>query len=335
MAIWHVCDPLHTKLMLFRKADGSFQVVQFDEFGLILKGPDHTLVEESLFEAFSHLSEDQISSKRVKIHRRATNQTWSNYIELIVKNDIDPLKKDNFDDSGLKIWQYHHDLFVSDELKVQLEKFSRNRLQFNGRYMLLGGKERTQPEKTEIWYTAREVYDKDFKPGFSWENYVSWSRLTHLSELVSLDGLLNGLAFEPDFNSEEELKNTVTEDHLITQFFYSKDYVRKKTRHLEYFNFLAVIKEPDSDKQKLSEEFEFIGYDLIETEGDISALTNCGGFDESFLPMDLNEYGLISDWDQAKKIQNDLLVNNPGEHHADCYLYEVWRHQTIGRKLKN
>ena len=29
-----------------------------------------------------------------------------------------------------------------------------------------------------------------------------------------------------------------------------------------------------------------VGYDLIEKGGNISALTNCGGFDESFLPKD-------------------------------------------------
>ena len=102
--------------------------------------------------------------------------------------------------------------------------------------------------------------------------------------------------------------------------------------YLKHYNFLAIIKEPKKEKAELETDFEFVGYDLIEKEGDISALTNCGGFDETFLPTELNEYGLISDFDKAKKIQTELPINNPAEHHANCYLYEVWRHKKIGRK---
>jgi hypothetical protein len=61
-------------------------------------------------------------------------------------------------------------------------------------------------------------------------------------------------------------------------------------------------------------------------------LTNCGGFDETFLPEDLNSYGLISDYEEAISIQKNLLLNNPLEDHADCALFEVWRHQSMGRK---
>jgi len=188
--------------------------------------------------------------------------------------------------------------------------------------------------KSEIWYTARDTYDSDYKVEFSWDKYIKWSKLTHLTELVSLDGILNGLAFEPDTDSEEDWKFIVTEGHVITQFFNSLDYVLEKTKELERFNLLAVIKEPNETKSELSNNYDFIGYDLIETDGDVSALTNCGGFDESFLPKDLNEFGLVSEWAKAKKIQEDLKINNPEEHHADCFLYEVWRHRTIGRKNK-
>ncbi|SFB33363.1 hypothetical protein [Algoriphagus aquimarinus] len=187
---------------------------------------------------------------------------------------------------------------------------------------------------SEIWYTARETYDSDYEVEFSWKKYIKWSKLTHLSELVSLDGILNGLAFEPDFDSAEDWKYIVTEEQMITQFFNSLDYVVEKTKDLEYFNLLAVVREPNEAKSKLDSEFDFIGYDLIETDGDVSALTNCGGFDESFLPKDLNEFGLLTEWAKAKKIQTDLRINNPEEHHADCYLFEVWRHKIIGRKNK-
>ena len=42
---------------------------------------------------------------------------------------------------------------------------------------------------------------------------------------------------------------------------------------------------------------------------DISALTNCGGFDERFLPVDLNEFGLVEDYEKAFEIEKRLLEN--------------------------
>jgi len=184
---------------------------------------------------------------------------------------------------------------------------------------------------SNIWYTATDTYDPDYKTE-SWDNYLKWSKLAHLSELVSLDGTLNGLVFEPDFDSEDDWKHIITDGYSIVQFFNSIEYVLEKTKGLKYFNLLAVVKEPKRKLSNLYDEFDFIGYDLIETGGNVSALTNCGGFDESFLPEDLNKFGLVTEWKKAKRIQSDLKINNPEEHHADCFLYEVWRHKIIGRK---
>lgn len=187
----------------------------------------------------------------------------------------------------------------------------------------------------EILFTARNTFDSEFSSEFSWQNYLEWSKLYHLKELVSLDGILNDLCFTPDFDSESEWENIVTDQNLVTVFFNSIDYIMNKVKDLKYFNLLAVIKEPKSENANLNLEFDFIGYDLVEKDGDISALTNCGGFDETFSPQELNQYGLISEYTKAKKVQIELIKNNPEEHQADCYLYEVWRHKTIGRKQRH
>ncbi|WP_034058536.1 hypothetical protein [Lacinutrix jangbogonensis] len=186
--------------------------------------------------------------------------------------------------------------------------------------------------KLDIYYTALKTYDSDNKNGFSWEEYKKFSEINHLKELVSLDGILNGLAFIPDLDASEEWKYMVTENGMVMFFFNNLEYVLSKVNHLEFFNLLAVIKEPTKEKADLSTTYDFIGYDLIGIGGDVSALTNCGGFDETFLPNDLNAYGLISEYDKAKKILKELPINNPEEQHADCNLYEVWRHKIIGRK---
>lgn len=188
--------------------------------------------------------------------------------------------------------------------------------------------------KSKIYYTAIEVYDSQTGNELNLEKYIEWSKLTHLKELVSLDGLLNRLVFKPDFESKDDWKYIVNDGKTSILFFNSIDYVLEKIEGLKHFNFLAVIKEPKKEKVNLNADFEFVGYDLIEKEGNISALTNCGGFDETFSPTDLNQYGLVSNFEKVKIIQTELPKNNPESHHADCYLYEIWRHKTIGRKEK-
>jgi len=188
---------------------------------------------------------------------------------------------------------------------------------------------------SKVWYTARNTYDSDYSENFSWKKYIDWSRLTQLTELVSLDGMLNELSFEPDLNSEEDWKYVVTDGEYMTDLFNSRNYVLDNINSVEFFNFLAVIKQPTEESAQLvSDEFEFVGYELLDEDYGVSALTNCGGFDETFQPNELNQYGLIDELTRAKEIQKDLVTNNPDEHHAYCNLFGVWRHKKIGRKQK-
>jgi len=53
-------------------------------------------------------------------------------------------------------------------------------------------------------------------------------------------------------------------------------------------------------------------------EFEISALTNCGGFDNAFTYKDLNSLGLIANYELARKIQADLKNKYP-----DNYSYHT------------
>lgn len=163
-------------------------------------------------------------------------------------------------------------------------------------------------------YTARGTYDKTYdEDGMSWNKYIEWSKLTHLTELVSLDGMLNELLVEPDYYDNVDDWNFI---HVVEQyqtgFSTTLDFVFKRLKAKDKFNLLTVVLEPDQDFS-------------------ISALTNCGGFDETFLPTDLNDKGLIDDFTKAYDVKKRLLENNPDEHHADTNVIAVWRHKTIGR----
>jgi len=184
-----------------------------------------------------------------------------------------------------------------------------------------------------IYFTARGTYDKnDSRECFSWDKYVEWGKLTHLTELVCVDIILNEVLVEPDRDNDEDWKYIVTDGSYETGFFTSLDYVLRKMQPRERFNLLAVVIEPRQDCKNVKlDDFEFVGYDLLDQEYGNSALTNCGGFDETFQPAELNGFGLIEDFEKAYDIKQRLLANNPDEHHADTNVIALWRHETKGR----
>lgn len=58
-------------------------------------------------------------------------------------------------------------------------------------------------------YTARARFDKENSgDSISWANYIQWSKLTHLTELVSVDTSLNEELVEPDRTSEKDWEET-------------------------------------------------------------------------------------------------------------------------------
>ena len=90
---------------------------------------------------------------------------------------------------------------------------------------------------------------------------------------------------------------------------------------------IAAIREPDeADMDKIKDaRFVFKGFDLLEDFSGISALTNCGGFDEAFMPGELNKSGLVEGYADAYRIQKGLREHYPGENHANCAVWALWR----------
>jgi hypothetical protein len=71
--------------------------------------------------------------------------------------------------------------------------------------------------------------------------------------------------------------------------------------------------------------FGFLGYDLLDIHGDVSALTNCGGWDGLVEPRDLSPVGLLGDLGRARELREALRVEHVGERHAECDVWAVWR----------
>ena len=185
----------------------------------------------------------------------------------------------------------------------------------------------------EFLYTAFDTFDKDYNTErISWSRYIEWTKMTHLSELVTLDGGLSEQLVKIDYNKAKDWDNIHFVEQIQTNLFKTLEYVLKSSIPKDKFNLLTVVIRPTHACNKLEvEDYEFVGYELLDKDFCNSLLTNFGGFDHIFLPTDLNDKGLIDDFSKVYEIKERLLENNPDGHFSDGNVIAVWRHKTIGR----
>ena len=172
-----------------------------------------------------------------------------------------------------------------------------------------------------VVYTAVKRFDPETRP--DWAKFVGWSRLTQLREVVSLDDLLCPNLFRE--LTAEDWDHNVQAD-LKTHLFRDADYVAARVAG-HAANVLALIEEPSLDDVASFNDprFAFCGFDLVEEQGGISALTNCGGFDHAFVPADLSECGLLADHAKAVVVRQLLKTKYPDNPHARCCMWAIWR----------
>jgi hypothetical protein len=174
----------------------------------------------------------------------------------------------------------------------------------------------------EIWFTAIERFDPSC--GADWREYIAWAGLPHLKEVISLDScrrppeLWNLIA--PDW------EHNIHEDYRIA-FFRDPEYlVGRFTGRRDSVHILAVCLEPPFDVRESFPDTRFVfqGYDLVGA-GDVSAITNCGGFDKVFQAADISEAGLFDSFEFARRAQKQLVEFYPDESHALTELWAIWK----------
>jgi len=157
-----------------------------------------------------------------------------------------------------------------------------------------------------------------------WEKYIQWAKIPALTEIVSLDCLLcphliNG-------PQDEDWQHVVCEDFRL-DYFYHLDYLMQRVQTIRRRNILGLYRNPEGhiEAAPVTGAFGFLGYDLIEEETQISALTNCGGFPDVFRNEELNRFGLIDTFGRAHEVRRLLAERHAKEHHAHCEMYALWR----------
>lgn len=146
-----------------------------------------------------------------------------------------------------------------------------------------------------------------------WSAFASWARLPQVQALHSVDGVLCPPAVSDYIDADW--------DHLLdpTHFavFTSAEWAVQRTPLTADRQLLVLDVEPTEEVPGCD------GYDLVDAVGGVSALCNCGGFDDVFLPIELNQWGLLDDLTRARAIQAELRRRYPEEHHATCIIVAV------------
>jgi hypothetical protein len=171
-------------------------------------------------------------------------------------------------------------------------------------------------------FVAKRRFDASV--GESWSRYVAWSGLSQVREVVSLNEMLCP-AF-PEELTAADWEHNVHADYR-TSYFRSLEYLQGRVAGEPGLNILAVLQSPsagDLESVQLPG-FRLVGFDLLDVRGDVSALTNCGGFDEVFGQEEISELGLLRDLARADEVQRSLRTAYPYEPHAECHVWAIWR----------
>ncbi|MFN0313946.1 MAG: hypothetical protein ACKVQA_02745 [Burkholderiales bacterium] len=172
------------------------------------------------------------------------------------------------------------------------------------------------------WFIAKQKFGP--KSQEAWATYVRWSGLTQLDEVVSIDSTLNPVVLK-------EMKSHywpyVPNEHAMFGLFADLGFLLKEIAQIPERNLLCVFLNPSEPPTppQAPVRFEFLGYDLVEAGGSISALTNCGGFPGAFSNTELSCKGLLSSHARALDVQAKLRALYPEEHHADCDVWAIAR----------
>jgi len=104
------------------------------------------------------------------------------------------------------------------------------------------------------------------------------------------------------------------------------DFLMEQVAEIEPKNVLCVFRNPSRRPEPPPvADFRFLGYDLLDRECSISALTNCGGFPGAFAGAELSPVGLLTDLDRAIEVRQTLRARYPREHHANCDVWAIFR----------
>ncbi len=119
-----------------------------------------------------------------------------------------------------------------------------------------------------VYFTAVRRFDPSI--GDEWARYLDWSKLHHLREVISLDGILCPTIFRQ--LTREDWNHNVHEN-CKCDLMWDLDYVLARAAGSTALNVLAIAQQPaQAEVAEFSDpRFVFRGFDLVEVEGSTSS----------------------------------------------------------------
>jgi len=138
MALWNIQSKELSRLMLWRTSDHEFRVMEQGKFVDILTNADYILFSKK-YERILLMLDDQIILNSVIIVDKVKGLTIEDYLELEIRNEVEPDTVDSLPSEGLKIYAFGESVFVSDEVKKEFEEMGDNELEFSLGFSLFAG----------------------------------------------------------------------------------------------------------------------------------------------------------------------------------------------------
>ena len=176
------------------------------------------------------------------------------------------------------------------------------------------------------YYAAIERFNRD--NGERWKSFTRWLGRSDLTRIVTLDNTLCPPVVHPQSADDWEF---IAKEEFMLDFYTSLDFVLQRVVGHRPSEVIAVARDPSAEDVDgfPHPEFEFAGFDLVDTEFSSSALLNNRFPDVVNVSKLSSESGLITSRQLAFKIRKDLRQRYPDREDAGCCVWAVWRYTGI------
>jgi hypothetical protein len=177
---------------------------------------------------------------------------------------------------------------------------------------------------TMYFYAAIERFDPG--NGERWVGFTRWLGRTDLKRIITLDNNLCPPVVHPESAHDWQF---VAKEEFMLDFFTDLNFVRQRVVGHRPSVIVAVARDPaEEDLSGFTlPDFEFAGFDVVDTQFTVSAALNPSRFpgvtdDVSKLSV---ESGLIRSRERAFRVRDTLRQRYPDREDARCYVWAVWR----------
>jgi hypothetical protein len=174
------------------------------------------------------------------------------------------------------------------------------------------------------YYTALERFDPN--NGDRWVDYIRWLGRNDITRIVSLDSILCATVVHAQSSEDWQF---VAKEEFMLDFFTDLNFVLQRVAGHRPSMVVAVARNPSEADVNgfLQPDFEFAGFDVVDTQFIASAIVNNSRFPGVFDIGELSQAsGLVMSRERAFEIRDALRECYPDCEGAKCHVWAIWRY---------